>query len=414
MSELINNRQEKLKKIIKMLHDENGGLEKAKKEFGRLIKNVSADEISSMEQTLIKEGFPVSEIQRLCDVHVSVFEQSLKRQKSPKSMPGHPVHTYKLENIEAKKRIRILKKTAGKLNPKNPLMDPVKAAFEDLSKIIIHYTRKENQLFPFLEKKGFTGPSKVMWGKHDEIRAMLKEADSLITRPDVKALKKKISELTGALGRMIFMEEHILFPSSMSKLSETDWAEIKLGEPEIGYAWVVPGDLWDANMVKGLAMKKGELSKVNQSEEVLKNTVSIPEEGTIPLNVGALTAQQISLMLTHLPFDVTYVDENDKVQYYTGSEERVFPRSPGIIGREVQNCHPPKSVHIVEQIVDAFKKKEKKSAEFWIPVMGRLIHIRYFAVYDEKGNYRGVIEVTQDITQIVKITGEKRLLDWNS
>jgi DUF438 domain-containing protein len=130
------------------------------------------------------------------------------------------------------------------------------------------------------------------------------------------------------------------------------------------------------------------------------------------LDEGGLTAEQINLMLKHLPFDITYVDENDKVKYYTAGEERIFPRSPAVIGREVQNCHPQKSVHIVEKIIESFKKKEKKSADFWIKMQGKFIYIRYFPVYDEKGKYKGIIEVTQEISDIKKIEGEKRLLDW--
>lgn len=134
----------------------------------------------------------------------------------------------------------------------------------------------------------------------------------------------------------------------------------------------------------------------------------------IPLNEGFLTQEQLDLMLRHLPFDITYVDEHDKVRYYSATDDRVFPRTPSIIGRDVQKCHPPKSVHVVEKIVEAFKNKERDKAEFWLNFQGRVIHIRYYPIFDENGTYRGVIEVSQDITEIQKLSGEHRLLDWES
>jgi len=125
-----------------------------------------------------------------------------------------------------------------------------------------------------------------------------------------------------------------------------------------------------------------------------------------------LTAEQINLLLKHLPVDITYVDDGDAVAYYSDTDDRIFPRSAGIIGRKVSKCHPPKSVHIVERIVQAFKSGERDMAEFWITLNDRFVLIRYFAVRDTEGTYRGTIEVSQDITDIKRLEGEQRLLDW--
>lgn len=396
-------KQNKLKKIIKDLHD-GVDLEKVKNDFNKLIKNVSAEEISEMEQSLISEGFPPEQIQKLCDVHVAVFEKSLKKAGKPAKLPGHPVHTYMLENKEAKRIIKTLKailKKAVKLNFSKDILNKLKEGFYELKIINIHFQRKENQLFPYLEKKGFTGPSKVMWGKHDEIRSKIKEIESQIDKNEFDELTKNLKMLFSMINNMTFMEERILFPTSLKKLSQIDWIQIKKEEVEIGYAWVKPGNLWDANMIKGIENKKGVIMEKEKKDTNL-----------LHLDEGNLSIEQINLMLKNLPVDVSYVDENDIVRYYSANKERIFPRSPGVIGRAVQNCHPQKSVHIVTRILEAFKKKEKDVAEFWITLSNKFLHIRYFPLYDNAGNYKGVIEVTQDITGIQKLEGQKRLLDW--
>jgi len=133
---------------------------------------------------------------------------------------------------------------------------------------------------------------------------------------------------------------------------------------------------------------------------------------SIGLDTGALTIEQVNLMLKHLPVDVSFVDETDTVAYYSASPNRIFSRVPAVIGRKVQKCHPPESVHIVDRILDAFRRGEKSSAEFWIPLGGKFVLIRYFAMRDGQGAYRGCLEVSQDVTSIRTLEGQKRLLDW--
>jgi hypothetical protein len=145
--------------------------------------------------------------------------------------------------------------------------------------------------------------------------------------------------------------------------------------------------------------------------EIIDNTRREKDDADIDLSSGRLTAEQIDLMLKRLPFDITFVDENDRVRYFSDTADRIFPRSPGIIGRAVQNCHPPKSVHVVNTIVQAFKDKTKASADFWIQRGGKFVLIRYFPVYDAAGAYKGVIEVSQEVSQIRALEGERRLLD---
>jgi DUF438 domain-containing protein len=393
-------RLEVLKDIIRRLH-EGGDLDEQKRRFGELIRDISPAEISKMEQTLIDEGMPEDEVKRLCDVHVQVFKESLAGQPLPSAIPGHPLHTLMEENRALDEHLTSWKRLLDRLEARGadwtPLLGEVAAGLENLAQVEKHYLRKENQLFPLLEAKGVSGPSKVMWAIHDDIRAMLRD---LRQRPDGENVAQFIAagrKLGTAMADMIYKEEKILLPMSLEILDDTDWARVKRGEEEIGYAWVRPGTEWRPAV----------------SAEVLPSRPAYPRPGAmVELATGALTPEQIKLMLTHLPVDVTFVDETDTVRFYSATPERIFPRSPAVIGRKVQNCHPPASVHMVNRILAAFREGSRSSAEFWIQLNERFIHIRYFAVHDAGGAYRGCLEVSQDATAIRGMQGERRLLDW--
>jgi DUF438 domain-containing protein len=393
-------RRERLKEIVQDLH-EGSDTKAVRKRFAELIRNVSPEEIAQMEQALIAEGVPVEQVQKVCDVHVQVFEQALGRQRKSRVLPGHPVHTYLEENKAVRKVLKRIRPLLRQIS-RGARTEEFEKELEQLKRIEIHYQRKENQLFPYLERVDFTGPSKVMWGKHDEIRAQLRELETAYREQDWARSTSVGRGLLRAIRRMIFMEEKILFPISLKKLSDKQWAEIRRGEAEIGYAWGQPGNLWDPSVV----IASSEARATGQGD------VAAQSPAEMPLDVGKLNLEQINLMLKNLPLDVTYVDEKDRVRYYSQGRERIFPRSPAVIGRAVQNCHPPASVHVVEKILDSFKKKEKDQAEFWLTLKDRFIHIRYFAVYDREGEYRGVVEVSQDVTDIRALKGQRRLIAW--
>lgn len=396
-------KQELLKRIIKELH---AGVPAAKlqKKFHSIIKNTSSEEIADMENALIKEGFPPEEIQKLCDVHAQVFKKSISKVGRPSKLAGHPIHTFIQENKETKKIIKKLSsmlKRLKKSGPKESDRGELNKEFDLLKEIEKHYLRKENQLFPALEAKDFTGPSKVMWGKHDEIREHMKKAEKFLKESKWENFYRQFKILSSAIKKMIFLEEKILFPTAARKLSTPEWINIKQGEKDIGYAWITPSNLWDAGLARTM-------------EEDQKETISEAgkEAGKIKLDQGYLTQEQLTLLLKKLPVEITFVDEIDKVCFYSAHEDRIFPRSPAVIGREVQNCHPHKSVHIVNEILQSFREKKKVVAEFWIQRDGQFIHIRYFPVYDENGHYKGVIEATQEVSHIRSLQGERRILDW--
>jgi len=399
-------RQAALKAIIKDLHD-GGDMGILKQRFKDLIQGVEAPEIAKMEQELMNEGLPAEEIKRLCDVHVEIFKEALEEQDRPDPPMGHPIHTYMKENRASEKIMSDTSMLMGLLG-----QPPTSGAFEKhrqalgelidrLSEINTHYTRKENQLFPMLEAHHFTGPSQVMWSIHDDIRAQMKQAREAFAANDPAQTLASLKEAIQAIRDMIYKEEHILFPTSLDMLTDSEWIKVKAGEADIGFAWVVPDPGWPDQLLKETTAPAPE------PEEVLHDVA-----GALGLDTGRLTLEQINLMLTHLPVDLTFVDENDRVAYYSEGPERIFPRSPAIIGREVRNCHPPKSVHMVNKILDAFKSGSRDSAAFWIELGGKFVYIRYFPVRDSGGHYRGCLEVSQDLTEIRKLEGENRLLDW--
>jgi len=392
MSEFINNaskRKDALKAIIRKLHA-GESVESLQEEFNEIIAEATASDIAQAEREVIAEGLPVADIQKLCDLHVAVFQQGLESQAAPESVPGHPVHNFRLENEIIG---RVLESVEGSLarvlaGDKDALKS-LRMTVGNLQLIERHYEWKENLLFPVLEKYGFEGPSKVMWGVHNDIRKAIRNLQALINSDslDLETIDAEYLDLAKAVRDMFYKEEKVLLPESLTRLSQEDWDLIKS---------------------ESLSLKKGAESTKLISEEPAP---ALETEGKIPLSTGALTQEQINLMLSNLPVDITFVDENDKVCFFSQTSERIFVRTAAIIGRAVQNCHPPQSVHVVQHIVDDFRAGKRDVAEFWIQMGPKFVHIRYFALRDAQGAYKGVIEVTQDVSSIRALEGERRLLD---
>ena len=406
MSEFINNaskRKQALKEVIQRLHA-GETVEDLKEKFGDAISGATAADIADAERALISEGVSVAEIQRLCDLHVAVFRDTLDEEPAPESLPGHPVFTFRMENEVMMRLLEAMEETLQDWQDDDPeAIKSLNQLTDNLTAIEKHYSRKENILFPYLEKKGFEGPSMVMWGVDNEIRAQIKQFKELLSdpEPDSSEAATQFNKLSQDIIEMIYKEEKILFPAALQRLTEQEWAEIRGQEDEIGYFDVKVSETWQP---------------LSEADEIKRETSSPVEAATlpddlIPLATGALTRDQINLMLTHLPVDVTFVDEHDRVRYFSQGVERIFDRSPAIIGREVTKCHPPQSVHRVTIILDDFRSGKRDLAEFWIQMGGQFIHIRYFALHDAQGAYKGCIEVSQNVTHIRALEGERRLLD---
>jgi DUF438 domain-containing protein len=422
MSEHINNqaqRREVLKGLIRELHA-GKTVEEVKGEFANLLRDVGATEIAEIEQALIAEGLPETEIKRLCDVHVAVFRESLDAQAKPETVPGHPVHTFRAENAAAEGVLEGLRAALDALQrgASPAALQRARQQLQALREYDRHYLRKEYILFPYLEKHGFSGPSSVMWAIHDDVRAGWKALDELLTAgPDndpqafAAQVNATLDPLHKAISEMFYKEENILFPTALQKLNADEWLAIRVQEPEYGYAYVQPGSEWPGE-IPGMEHAPAPAAAPAPVEAQAK----VPAEGLIPLQTGALTAQEIGAMLSHLPVDLTFVGPDDAVRFFSLGRERIFSRSPAIIGRKVQKCHPPASVHRVQQILDAFRAGTRDVAEFWIQTSpgapeNRFIHIRYFAVRDGEGKYLGALEVVQDVTHIRSLQGQRRLLD---
>jgi DUF438 domain-containing protein len=272
--------------------------------------------------------------------------------------------------------------------------------FNNLMDVDKHYQRKENLLFPFLEKLDITGPPKVMWGKHDEVRDMLKGAiealavEGPVTTGDAAALAEIVLKpATSAIADMTMKEEEILFPMSMDKLTDADWYDIAIQTAEIGYCLYDPQVEWKPVGIDLTRMVKKE-----------KEHISLPS--------GSFSNEELLAILNTLPVDMTFVDRNDKVKYFSQGKERIFQRNRAILNRDVRMCHPPSSVHIVDQIVEDFRSGRQDSAPFWIKMGGQFIHIEYFALRDDHGNYLGTLEVSQDLTGKRALEGEQRILSY--
>lgn len=392
-----------IKGLIKKLH-QGAKPEEIKEKFKEVLKEVTPEEIAKIEDELIKEGMSADEIHKLCDVHIAVFKESLEKEKTI-APPGHPIHILMEEH-------KIMLDFTSKLKNLTELIKPAKdfnSIPEELSKLKhiakhfkeseSHYLREENVLFPYIEKHGITQPPKMMWMEHDKIREIKKSLSQLVDKHRDMAFKvfadqlEKVSiSLAEMLSSHFYKENNVLFPTSLKIISENEWNEIRAQFDELGYCCFTP-----------------QPARIATKEEQIQS--SKPEaEGLISFETGNLSIEEIEAIFDALPVDVTFVDKDDTVRYFSQTRDRIFVRTKAVLGLKVQQCHPQKSIHIVNQILEDFKSGKKDVAEFWINLEGKLVHIRYFPVRNRRGDYLGCVEVTQDIKELKKIEGEKRLL----
>lgn len=528
-------RQKKIVEILKMLH-EGGSFDEAKRIFDSTFSSVDVSEITSAERELIGSGLNPMEIQRLCNVHAAVFKGSINPGSgdSVEEVPGHPVAVIKLENtvitsLLDDELLPVLKKWQQSSNDATPsaqdqsYLQRMKTALSDLLTIDKHYQRKENLIFPIMDRYGITAPPKVMWGVDDDIRGWIKDALRLVNTeptPPKYDIEAAIEKARKDIEEMIFKEEQILLPMVSEVFTPDDWALIQSESADIGYTlipeplpWqpserdyaeaakrkpskmaqelnamaqsmadeqdlankqhiaepesdaapVIPDDLKakkddpaainalplhlraemgqvqaeqpakeDARAQINVNISKQPAAKEKEMPEFVKQMladeaakpaskrrpriteshleIGADNHATIVMPTGDLDLNQLTGLFSVLPVDVTFVDANDIVRWFSDNGERIFPRTRAVIGRAVVNCHPPKSMDKVQKILDDFRSGAQDHADFWIDLHGtKKVYIRYFAVHDTKGTYLGCLEVSQDITEIQKLDGEKRL-----
>jgi DUF438 domain-containing protein len=407
VSELIDNRAHRisvLKEIIQHLHA-GAAPELVKERLRKLVGETDATEIMAMEQQLMAEGMPVEEVRSMCDLHSQVTRDVLVQVAPPASIqPGHPVDTFRRENSALKQVIATMRGISAEIANLEANADVKEAVLRmrqsanDLMDLDKHYQRKEHALFSCLERHGITGPSKVMWAKDDDVRNLLKQMNQAAHDCGATAAEGRqfftqhaVTALS-AVEEMIFKEENILFPMSLQTLTENEWAEIWSASPQYGWCLVEP--------------QTGYAPPVNAGT----TTGTVPRDGTIMMSTGHVSVEQLTAVLSTLPLDLTFVDSEDRVAFFSEGPDRIFARSKAIIGRKVQHCHPPRSADTVNKILEDFRSGRENVAEFWINFHGKFVHIRYFAVRDTQGGYLGTVELTQDIAPLRGLQGEKRLL----
>ena len=390
-----------------MLKIHHGGSEEAgRNELLLSLSQIPYGEVVEVEQELIAEGLPEEEILDLCDAHSAVLEGRVDLSALKPVVEGHPVDVFRKENEEIRKLSNAIFALISEINRETEAdisdkITKLRGLFNTLFDVDKHYQRKEYLLFPYLEKAGITGPPKVMWGKHDEIRDLIKGSIEVLqttemTNEEFGAVAEIVLTIAATAAKeMITKEEEILFPMSLDVLTEADWYEISKQSLEIGYCLYDPQVDWKPEWA--------EEQSINASQK---------SGSHVQLPSGSFSAEEIMAILNTLPVDITFVDKDDKVKYFSQSAERIFQRNRAILNRDVRHCHPPASAHIVDKIIDDFKSGRQSRAPFWINMGPKMIHIEYFALRNDKGEYLGTLEVSHNVTPYRELEGEQRILSY--
>ncbi len=399
MSGKVEDPKEGLREIIEALKAGKKP-DELKEKFRKILGEVESGELSMIEDSLVKEGIPIVDVERLCDVHMAVSRESVEREKAYLSA-GHPIHIL----LEEHKFVRDVAEEIGRLLPAFRNANSAAEASDVLRRLgellghmkeyDKHKVREENALFPFIEKHGVTQPPAVMWSEHDVQRKHIKEAAAALKKEELAKVKEKAMPNLQALVELVpnhfYKEENILFPTALRLISVEEWREIKDSMDDLGYCYFTPAEAIGP-------MRESRKEATRKGIEVL-------------LDTGSFAVKQLEAVLNSLPVDITFVDSEDTVRYFNQAPDRIFPRTKAIIGRKVQKCHPAKSVDVVERILSDFRSGARSSAAFWLRLGEKYVRIQYFALRGKEGEYLGCLEVSQDIAPIQRIQGEKRLLD---
>lgn len=422
--------QDKLRRMLEIKQQYDKGhlsLEKARTRMKNEVGKISAAEFAAAEQ-LLKDEDP--EECRNEDVRgmLEVFEGLMNTEEI--ALPyGHTIDAYRQENS----RMKELVQQGDALAQKPFMLNPWLELMEQILPYKVHFSRKQNQLYSALEREGFDRPTTTMWVYDDYIRDEMNKAWEILQseQVDATAFIDTYKEMAADLRDLMEKEEMILYPTSLKLIPADKMEQLKSGDREIGYFGIELPDSGGARqqiaeehnpLQHKLEKATDQLADQNDFMQDLTSllakygheTKNDKQDQVLDVAHGKLTLEQINLLYQHMPVDISFVDENELVKFYTDTKHRVFPRSKGVIDREVRNCHPPKSIHLVEEIIEKFRSGEQSKAEFWINKPDLFIYIVYIAVRDDKGNFRGVMEMMQDCTHIRQLEGEQRLLSWGT
>ena len=401
---------------IKSAYDEGKiSLEEARKSLKDRVQHLAPYEIAIIEQEMVEETEDEcikEDIQAMLEVFQDVLVT--KDQELPEN---HPISCYRRENAKMKELLLSVEDLVQYPLIKNQWLE----LYEELLKFKIHLSRKQNQLYPVLEKKGFTRPTTTMWTLDDFIRDEIAECYNLLLEDKEEEFIGKQAELVADVRDLMDKEENILYPTSLEMINEEEFRYMAEGDREIGFAYITvePEKSPKQNVSHTASQSTSPLSGLSSAPGFAEELAGLlgkygfnNKEEKLNVTTGQLTLEQINLIYQHMPVDLSYVDENELVCFYTDTKHRVFPRSKNVIGRDVKNCHPKASVHIVEEIIKKFRSGEQDKAEFWINKPDLFIYIIYYAVRDENGKFRGVLEMMQDCTHIRSLQGSQTLLTW--
>ena len=404
---------------IKSAYDEGKiSLEEARKSLKDRVQHLAPYEIAIIEQEMVVESEDEcikEDIQAMLEVFQDVLVT--KDQELPEN---HPISCYRRENAKMKELLLSVEDLVQYPLIKNQWLE----LYEELLKFKIHLSRKQNQLYPVLEKKGFTRPTTTMWTLDDFIRDEIAECYNLLLEDKEEEFIGKQAELVADVRDLMDKEENILYPTSLEMINEEEFRYMAEGDQEIGFAYInvqadKSGNSASASSSASASTAGAPLFGLSSAPGFAEELAGLlgkygfnNKEEKLNVSTGQLTLEQINLIYQHMPVDLSYVDENELVCFYTDTKHRVFPRSKNVIGRDVKNCHPKASVHIVEEIIKKFRSGEQDKAEFWINKPDLFIYIIYYAVRDENGKFRGVLEMMQDCTHIRSLQGSQTLLTW--
>ena len=408
--------------------------ETAKEEIIATFNTITPEEFAYSEQKMKEMGYTDMEMHEKMNSLIELFKNKIVQEEN-KLAKGHPIRTYIEENDAIKKLIKEIEIKTKKYNiDKKFIKNEWLEIYDKLYQFNTHLSRKQHQLFSMLEKKGFDRPSRIMWTFDNAVRDNINSAIRMLNEENVdeKAFFEQQSIAIELTLDIMDKEEQILYPTSLKLISEDEFKQMRKGDDEIGYCLIEkPTEFYFIdkeeekikeetvektgknnfmNDLAGLLQKYGMTGnqEEGQSNENLENKI-------FDVKQGKLTLEQINLIFQHMPVDLSYVDENDLVKFYSDTKHRVFPRSAGVIGRNVKNCHPAESVDSVMEIIDNFRSGKQDEIDFWIQTpKGNFIYIYYVAVRDENGKFRGVLEMMQDATKIRSLTGQRKIVTWEN
>ena len=410
----------KMKIVLQLKNDYNAGkigLADAKRILKEKVGSLKPYEIALAEQELKEfdeDECQKEDIQKMLELFEDIMDTS-----RPDLPDDHPIMCYYRENDALKKILLEIEDLVQYPLIKNQWLE----LYERLDQFRIHLSRKQNQLYSILEKKGFDRPTTTMWTLDNFIRDEIRDARKLLDDNSDDQFIAVQASIIADVRDLLQKEEAILYPTSLTMISDKEFEEMKSGDREIGFAWISGSGTNGANAKSGsgqtvqdMQTQDGAGTASSLTEDLVavlrKHGLNAGGSSVFDVATGKLTLEQINLIYRHLPVDLSYVDENETVCFYSDTEHRVFPRSKNVIGRNVKNCHPRASVHIVEEIIQKFRSGEQDSAEFWINKPGIFIYILYTAVRDEQGKFRGILEMMQDCTHIRSLTDSQTLLTW--